>query len=80
MFLRSGDPDAPVVASISENIPTFGGADARVHWTTGSSAAPLVLPPGTYDIFWKQDYAHTAERVKADVVVKEGELVEVPLK
>jgi len=60
-------------------VPTGGRPNARVNWMKGSFAQPLVLPPGTYDLIWQQDFNDKPHRVAAGVVVPANQLVEVPL-
>jgi hypothetical protein len=56
-----------------------GGPDDRVHWSRGRFDLPLLVPPGTYDVFWKQDNEQPPERKKQGVAVGAGQLVTVDL-
>ena len=61
--------------------PTGTPADAtaaeRVNWTTEGDA--VVLPPGTYDLVWVQDYEHAAAplTIATGITVDEGGPTEV---
>lgn len=59
--------------------PAWRGPDNRVNWSEGPAAEALVLPPGRYDIFWKQDYDSEPELKAREVEVRLGALVEVPI-
>lgn len=46
----------------------------RVDWSS-SKDEPLLLPPGTYDVYWKQDYNSETTRIHEGVVVPPGQLL-----
>jgi hypothetical protein len=48
----------------------------RLHWSADASR-PLLVPPGTYDILWKQNYPQQPKRIKQGVAVPPNKLVEV---
>jgi hypothetical protein len=48
-----------------------------VAWWTGATDAPLLAPPGRYDLYWKQDYSHEPQLLQHDVAVKANELTEL---
>jgi hypothetical protein len=54
-------------------------SDERVSWSKGESAAPLVLPPGTYDLWWRTASSEAPQFKAAGIVVTAGALVEVPI-
>ncbi|MEX1203666.1 MAG: hypothetical protein WEB85_00305, partial [Dongiaceae bacterium] len=56
-----------------------GGPDDWVQWSKGRFDLPLLVPPGTYDVFWKQDNDSKPERKKQGVAVGAGQLVTVDL-
>jgi len=60
---------------------TAPGADPsrRIHWSEGRFDLPLMLPPGTYDVHWQQDYDSKPERRAAGVSVAAGQLTEIDL-
>ncbi|MFZ5792697.1 MAG: hypothetical protein ACOY3L_18555 [Pseudomonadota bacterium] len=60
-------------------VPGGGAADKRVNWWKGRADAPLLLAPGSYDVFWRQDYSQEPERKVKSVAVAPGQLVEIDL-
>ncbi len=55
-----------------------GGPDARVQWSRRIDQ-PLLVPPGSYDIFWQQKYEHEPNPIKHAVTVQDDQLLEVHL-
>jgi hypothetical protein len=83
--------DAGIKLDIAPWVPKLGYAgywsavrsgdtpDKRVNWT--SSADPLLLPPGTYDVYWLQDNSHDRPILLASGVdVRQGQLATEPAK
>jgi hypothetical protein len=56
-----------------------GGPDDRVHWSKGRFDLPLLALPGTYEVFWKQDYDSKPEWRATGVAVAAGDLTQVEL-
>lgn len=52
-------------------------AQERVAWVEVADQ-PLLVPPGTYDLYWRQAYDVQVMPIKSSVTIKAGELVEVP--
>jgi hypothetical protein len=57
-------------------VPPGKGPDDRLHWSN-SFNDPLLVPPGTYDIFWKQNFSEQPEKIKQGVTVMANQLLEV---
>jgi hypothetical protein len=53
------------------------GPDKLVNWWRGAADNPLLLPPGTYDVYWKEGYASQLERRAQGIAVAAGERVVV---
>lgn len=59
-------------------VPSGGKLENRVNWSNKFDQ-PLLVPPGTYDIHWQQNYSHNSEKVKDQVIVKKEALIEVKI-
>ena len=57
-------------------VPAGKNVAERIDWSSAKDA-PLLLPAGTYDVYWKQDYNSEATRIHEAVVVHLGQLIEV---
>jgi len=55
------------------------GPDKLVNWWKGTAEKPLLLPAGSYDVYWKQGYSSNSERRAQAIAVAAGSLVEVEL-
>jgi hypothetical protein len=81
--LRDGGARVPGAAAFDPDwgwwaiVPVGGGDDDWINYSRGDTAAPLVVPPGTYDILWDAGLGTDTIRVAERVVVRAGELVEV---
>ncbi len=58
-------------------VPAGGKPDERLNWSKGRADLPILLPPGTYDVFLKQNYEQEPRCLQAGVAVKENQLTEV---
>jgi hypothetical protein len=54
---------------------------ARINWFHDDGSAPLVLPPGEYDIYWAQGLhqRETPVRIASNVTISPRELKSIPL-
>jgi hypothetical protein len=50
--------------------------DNLISWSRKSDH-PLLVPTGTYDIFWKQNYSQNPLRVKENMSINKGKLIEI---
>lgn len=57
-------------------VPVGAEPDDLTNWNR-KAQVPLPVPPGTYDVWWKQDYDSQPEKIEEAVTVSLGELVEV---
>jgi hypothetical protein len=57
-------------------VPTGGEPGDRIQWS-GDKSAPILVPPGTYDIYWKQNFEERPRLIKQGLVVRPAELVVV---
>lgn len=73
--------DAPADAITSDGrwgVVFAGGApaDGYVNWSVGTAGEPLLLGPGSYDVYWNPD-GSSGPQLVADGVAVAGELVAV---
>jgi hypothetical protein len=54
-------------------VPAGKSTDDLIDWV-GDRAAPLLLPPGTYDIYWRQDYNAKPQLILEAVEVQPDQL------
>jgi hypothetical protein len=54
-------------------VPAGKPPEDALDWSSAGTK-PLLLPPGTYDLYWKQDYKTPHQRVAQSVEVGVGEL------
>jgi hypothetical protein len=55
--------------------PSGRGPDERVNWWVGTVAEPLLLPPGTYDVYWAPARGDAPQRLAESVTLAAGEIV-----
>lgn len=55
--------------------PVGGQPDARLHWSLGDGDQPLLLPPGTYDVYWHRDSNTPPQKIHENVTVAGGQLL-----
>ncbi len=76
---------APDVPALDPNngwwgaTPDGGGPGARINWAEGTTAAPLLLPPGRYDVYWRPSGSVAPQQKAAGVEVAAGQLVNLPI-
>jgi len=56
-------------------VPVGESADRKTHWSR--SADVLLVVPGEYDVYWKQDFEHKPMLLAGKVKVKENQVAEV---
>jgi hypothetical protein len=56
-------------------IPVGQSADKKIHWSRSVDA--LLVPPGEYDVYWKQDYHHQPMLLAGKVRVEENQVAQV---
>jgi len=83
----SGTGDPPVVLPAFDPnwgwwavVPVGGGEDDWINYSRGVLTQPLVVPPGTYDILYDAGLSSETVRFAENVVVKEGQLVSIPVR
>jgi len=57
-------------------VPSGSELKQPINWWAGGIDAPLLVPPGRYDVLWQQDYAHPMERIIEGIEVPAGTLVQ----
>ena len=58
-------------------VPAGLAIDERVDWSS-SGSQPLLLPPGNYDLYWREDYSADPRRIAEAIEVTPGQLSVVP--
>jgi hypothetical protein len=59
-------------------VPVGADPSDRIQWSHDKSA-PVLVPPGTYDIYWKQDFSSAPVKLVEAVKVEAGQLIELQL-
>ena len=58
-------------------VPAGLAIDERVDWSS-SGSQPLLLPPGNYDLYWRENYNADPRRIAEAIEVTPGQLSVVP--
>ena len=56
-------------------VPAGGSSDDRINWSQSQDA--LLLPPGRYDVYWKQDIDHEPMMLAGGIAVTGNQVVQV---